>query len=320
MIVGTIQPSAGPFRALYLEAAMMDSVFTTLCGVLFITCVVPFVRCQPAEEKSDQWLEVLKNDPRLKVAVNLKFTSRPNATDVFETLQKATGVPLSLADREEKGTATFGATTVSGVPAWKVMEILASTQVTDGKWVKAGDGYVLHGTPKDAGMAVATPEAAKEQAAKTKAHDEQIAKAHKAVADFAKFHPLGADTKLRSRLAVVEKHPKLKDMLGRLATCTGLSFSVADNLTHHDPDLGYIDLKNTTAYAIMEIIAERDLDNGRWEKIDGCYRLEGVSRILPPPSRFPWLWTAIGLSAALAPAAAFTIYRRRRKPAAMVPS
>ena len=35
------------------------------------------------------------------------------------------------------------------VPAWKVMEQLAATQLTDGKWEKNGDGYVLHGKRRD---------------------------------------------------------------------------------------------------------------------------------------------------------------------------
>ena len=62
--------------------------------------------------------------------MNFKFALRPSAEEVFGSLRKATGVPLSLAAQTEKGTATFGSTAVFNVPAWKVMQQLAATQVT----------------------------------------------------------------------------------------------------------------------------------------------------------------------------------------------
>ena len=131
---------------------------------------------------------------------------------------------------------------------------------------------------------------------------------------FANLHPLGLDPVLRARFTVVEKKPKLDDMLRRLADATGLTFSLADNLSHHDPNLGEMDLKNVYAYSLMGIIARHDLDNGRWEKTETGYRLEGVSRSLrSPPSRFPWAWAAIGVAVMLMAAGAFVIFRGRGK-------
>ena len=147
------------------------------------------------------------------------------------------------------------------------------------------------------------------------------AKAAKATADFSKFHPLGLDPKLRARLTVVEKQPKLSDVLARLGTCTGLNFDLADNLTHHDPDLGVVTLPNVAAYSVMELITDKDLDNGRWEKIDGGYRLEGVSRALRlPPGQFGLSWALAALGLVLLAAGAFAMYRGRGKKAAAAPS
>ncbi len=222
---------------------------------------------------------------------------------------------ITLAGQTENAKFLFGTTQGHNVPAWKLMELLALRQVTDGKWEKAGDGYVLHGKPKDFGPRP-DPEQAK---AHKKAYEDQVAKAAKARADFAKFaklHPLRLDLKLQARLTVVEKNPKLSDLLDRLAESTGLSLTVADNLRYHDPDLGPIDFKNEFAFSLMEMIAERDLDDGRWEKTDDGYRLEGVSRALrpPPPRSFGWAWATGGILLTLAAAGGtFVIYRRRSK-------
>jgi hypothetical protein len=131
--------------------------------------------------------------------------------------------------------------------------------------------------------------------------------------DLAQFHPLALDAKLHVRISVVASKPKLDDVLGRLAAATGLSLSVCDGLAHHDPDLGHLDLKDTRVFSFMEMIAERGIDNGRWEKIDGGYRLTGISRTPQPPSRFRWAWLAIPLAFGLTASGAFILYRRRRR-------
>ncbi len=131
---------------------------------------------------------------------------------------------------------------------------------------------------------------------------------------FVKSHPLGRDVKLNPPLFLAEKDPKLSYLLERLSASTGLRFTVADNLADHDPDLDDLYRKHELVHTYMEIIAKRDLDDGRWEKIEGGYRLEGVSRIARPPVRLAWLWITVGslLTVALA-GGAFVIYRRRGK-------
>jgi hypothetical protein len=279
-------------------------IILVFCCFIHLGFPTDFLRGQPAEKKQDGWVDVLRNDPRLKVAVKFKFDSWPTAEEVLATLQKATGVPLSLAGQTEKGKVSFGNANVSNVPAWIVMQQLAVSQVTDGKWEKTGDGYVFHGKQKDFGGTADRPGSEKAKAAK-KAYDEAVAKHAKAQADLAKFHPLSLDPKLRALLSVVEKHPKLADILIRLGACTGLNFTLADNLTQHDPDLGEWTLPNVPAYSIMEIITDKQLDNGHWEKTPDGYRLTGVSKALPavstaPPDLGPanrtWLlYTAAGL-------------------------
>jgi hypothetical protein len=264
---------------------------------------------QPLQQKPADWVDVLRSDPRLKVPVTLKFGAMPASEEVLDGLQKATGVPLSWASQTEKGKATFGNAVVSNMPAWKVMEILAAKQVADGRWEKSGDGYTLHGTPLNFGP---RPDSEKAKADK-KAYEDQIAKAAKAREDFAKYHPLGIDEKLHARLTVVEMRPKLRDLLGRLSAASGLKFTLGDNVAHHDPDLGSFQLKDTRIYSFMEIIAERGIDNGRWEKIEGGYRLTGISHTPLPPSRFRWAWLAIPLGVVRAASGAFILYRRRGK-------
>jgi hypothetical protein len=107
--------------------------------------------------------------------------------------------------------------------------------------------------------------------------------------------------------------PKLRDILGRMGAATGSKFTLADNVAHHDPDLGHFNLTDTPVFSFMEIIAERGIDNGRWEKIDGGYRLTGTSHTPLPPSRFRWAWLALALAIALAASGAFILYRRRIK-------
>jgi hypothetical protein len=153
----------------------------------------------------------------------------------------------------------------------------------------------LHGTPKPFGMIVTKPEEAREQALKNKIFEEGRAKSADAAANFAKWHPLGLDRNLHVRLTVIAKDPTISELIGRLSTSTGLNITVAENLTRHDPSLGDINMKSTYAYTFMELIAERDLDDGHWVKTDDGYRLEGISRAMRPPSRtFPWGWIIAG--------------------------
>jgi hypothetical protein len=242
----------------------------------------------------------------------------PGSEEALDILQKATGVPLSWAGQTEKGKATFGNATVSRMPAWQVMQQLAATQVTDGKWEKTGDGYVLHGIPKDFGPRP-DPEKVKADkkafaegvARKKQEYQEALAKNAKLHADYARLHPLGLDPKLRATFKV-EKGATLPELMDLMRSATGLDFALSSSLAHHDPVLGFVDTPKAPAYWVMQVIAARGLDDGRWEKNDGGYRLEGVSHTPKPPSNLGWVWILVGgtLFFALA-GGAFLTYRRR---------
>jgi hypothetical protein len=110
-----------------------------------------YVRCQlaPVQKEAPAWIKVLEEDARLDVDVDCDFVAPPTVVEVLALLHKATGVRLSPAEQMDRQDACFGSVTAIEVPAWKVMEQLALNQVIDGKWEKSGDGYVLHGRPRN---------------------------------------------------------------------------------------------------------------------------------------------------------------------------
>lgn len=117
--------------------------------IISLGCPTGFLRAQPADKSSAGWVDVLRNDPRLQTKVSYRFEPSPTAEELLDAIQKATGVPLSLAGQPEKGKLTFATTHAHNVPAWVVMESLALNQIVDGKWEKAREGYVLHGKQMD---------------------------------------------------------------------------------------------------------------------------------------------------------------------------
>ncbi|MBI1832704.1 MAG: hypothetical protein HYR84_14785 [Planctomycetes bacterium] len=274
--------------------------------VLSVSCGCPAMLLgeQLPGMNSQSWVKVLRDDSRLRAEVSLSFAGMPNADEVFETLQKATGVRLSWGYQTEKRKAGFGF--MNGkVPVWKVMELLATEHVADGKWEKGGDGYVLHGTPKDFGSRPDSEKAKSDRkvfedarARNIKAAKDEYAAAlvHnvKLHADFAKAHPLSVDAKLKAGIQV-QKGATLAELLQQMRDATGLNFTLAANLTYHDPALGFVHQPKAPVFWVMEGILLYDLDDGHWVKTEEGYRLEGVSRALrAPPSTFRWEW-AVGL-------------------------
>jgi hypothetical protein len=261
----------------------------------------------------DGWVEVLRNDACLKVSVTLKSESWPTPAALLEMLQKATGVPLSWAGEGDKDKVILGTTAAVNVPAWKIMQQLAVTQVTGGKWEKTGDGYELHGTPKQFGPAAEYARSEKGKAA-IATMEEKRTDARKRAEDFAKFHPLAADLRLRARLKLVATQPPMADVFALLAKATGLEFTLAENLAAHSPDMGELALPNVAAYSVMEIIAQRDIEDGRWEKTESGYRLFGKSLVPLPPSP-PTRWPIVAaVVAAGILCTGFLIVRYRRLP------
>src|SRR5207249_2539861 len=105
------------------------------------------------------------------------------------------------------------------------------------------------------------------------------------------YHRL--DPKLQVKHNLVEANPKLGNLLERLRKATGLTMTLADNLTYHEPEMGVMQMPNASSWSLMELIALMDIDNGRWEKTDTGYRLTGQSKALrPPPRPSHWLLAA----------------------------
>lgn len=262
---------------------MRRSIILICCTSISFGSVTKFVRCQAPEKKRDSWIEVLQNDPRLKVPISFKSTSAPTARELFNILQKATGVSLSLAGQAEKGNAAFGSTTIVNVPAWKVMERLAATQLTDGRWEKSGDGYVLHGKPREfydrppPDKAIAAPK----PDLKTKANEPAAGDGADKSSKSDPFY-LRRDPRLNAKLRLVEVSPSLHSVLGRLESATGLKITVDDALASHQPDLGDMQLPDVHAWGVMELIAKAQLAEGRWDKTATGYRLMGSSTVPAP--------------------------------------
>ena len=63
---------------------------------------------------------------------------------------------------------------------------------------------------------------------------------------------------------------------------------------------------------VMGLIAERDLNDGKWKNIEDGYMLTGTSKALKiPPWRFPWEWTLGSVGILVLGFGAVLIYRRR---------
>jgi hypothetical protein len=103
---------------------MKDSIILALCCLVSFDFSAVRLRSQPQDKNPNAWVDVLRDDARLKLAVSYNFVARPTPEELFASIQKATGVTLSMAAQTEKGKLTFGTTQAFKVPAWKLMEIV----------------------------------------------------------------------------------------------------------------------------------------------------------------------------------------------------
>lgn len=97
-------------------------------------------------------------DPRLRKKVTFNMPS-PKVEDVLQRLSQETGVNLVRADDIQNKYASTGSISVTGVPAWRVMDDLAASKRVEGVWQQDGDGYRLASN----GNAVDIPEAVDEK-------------------------------------------------------------------------------------------------------------------------------------------------------------
>lgn len=126
---------------------------------------------------------------------------------------------------------------------------------------------------------------------------------------------LRLDPRLQVPFPIFEKNPKLADLLARLSAATKLKLELAEGLEHHDPEFGSVQMKDGKAWHMMELIAFTQLENGRWERIDGGYRLAGTSKLATTPAPTPSTWRFWLTAASLllfGAISAVLVYRYRR--------
>lgn len=91
------------------------------------------------------------------------------------------------------------------------------------------------------------------------------------------------DLKLHAKVTIVQDGPPLPEILHTLSKATGLSLSVAKNLESHYPALGGVTMRNAPAWMVMKLVAEKDLEDGHWEKMEGGYRLIATRSLREKP-------------------------------------
>ena len=111
---------------------------------------------------------------------------------------------------------------------------------------------------------------------------------------------LRRDQQLRPKLSIAALNPTFAELLDLLRKTTDLKLTVDKSLKHHKPIYGDMQFKDAPAFSLMEFLAEKDIDAGRWEKTPDGYRLTGKTLAPGPPSFFGSTAFAFGAAAALA--------------------
>ena len=128
--------------------------------------------------------------------------------------------------------------------------------------------------------------------------------------------PLRMDPKLRGKIGRIGPEADLNDLLERVRSTSARKLVLAENLTYHDPKFAGVVVVDAPAWMAMELLAKRDIDDGKWIKTEEGYRLEGVSKSLRTPpvgTPFPWTWVIAGSAVSVTAIAGVVLYRRRSK-------
>jgi hypothetical protein len=134
-------------------------------------------------------------------------------------------------------------------------------------------------------------------------------------------NPLRADPRLQVNVTINLREPNVQDVLSHFTKATGLSFTTEEDADISAVVFASINWVNTPVWSAMDHLAESSKIKGRWEKIDGGYRLETSALTIQRPGRFPWVWIAVGLLAtATLAGGAFVVYRRRRQKSSLNPT
>jgi hypothetical protein len=222
----------------------------------------------------------LRADPKLRVKFRLVEVA-PELHDLLGRLAKATGLTFELDSglanhHPQLGDVQFASGTVD-----VVMRLLARVQLEEGRWVKTPSGYRL--------TAIKSLAPSPEEVV-------AVEKAKKKYVDFVESHPLRQDPRLQMRLSIEESDPELPDLLARLQSVTGLTIALGPSLAEHRPLLGSLQLPKVHAWLVMELLAEAQVEGGRWEKTDNGYRLVGKS-LVPSAALGPNRWRIGGVLA-----------------------
>jgi hypothetical protein len=204
----------------------------------------PFTKIEP--EKPPPKFDIgLRLDKRLAVPVDFNLKS-PTIAHMLERIQAATGLEIVLSKELEGHAPSMGSFQPGpkGFMAWQLMESLRLRQLENGRWEKTANGYQLLGEStfnpkKDA-------------------------------------HPLRRDDRLRAMVQVDLGNPNLADLFERIKIASGVELELSPELSGHAPKLGYIG--SGACYNLMELMATKDIENGRWDKTATGYRLQGVSK------------------------------------------
>lgn len=251
-------------------------------------------RVAAPEKKPAAWKEgfAAASDPRCQAKVSVS-DPHPELPELLRILEKATGLSFEIDGKLTGHAPAFGFLSMKGAPAWNLMKLIAEQELEQGRWDKTETGYRL---------------TAKASVVKTRP---------KPVETAAKERPvnLRGDPRLKSLVALADARPKLAVLLDELRGATRLELTLAEQLAGHNPDFGVISTKNPYyAWQLMNLIAEKELRDGRWEKTDTGYRLTGTSLGSPdaPPRWNVSLLIALGALGVAGAGVAYQMRRRRK--------
>jgi hypothetical protein len=110
---------------------------------------------------------------------------------------------------------------------------------------------------------------------------------------------LRSDPQLGVRVPIQLKHASVEQVLMRVHSATGLDFSIeetlATSLKEKPPDLGEITTQNARAWAVLELVAQKQPVPTRWTRVNGGYLL---LRGAPFGTLLPWILSSVVLLAA----------------------
>lgn len=92
---------------------------------------------------------------------------------------------------------------------------------------------------------------------------------------------LRRDPKLQAAVSVKGENPSFDSILNTLRSTTGLQLTVDPSLENHKPNLASLQINTIPSWGLMESLASKELDNGRWLKTTKGYRLTGLSKVPP---------------------------------------